>query len=298
MARNFEARTIYAYSIHGRTPSGVLDYPRFFEALAEIAPVNRQTSVRDEMVAITWIGRVGGRWLIRFVSGREGLPPLFYDPETGAESFGELGGQVVVSVNWMMIDPVARFAAIERRRPGVPVDTMAKALGHMAGELGLVDDRLVIDLNPVAAESFLEEMERFERIRQAAVTLARPNFNWTDNASELSGYAAESNASTVEVLMSAPRSESLDKTSGIVADIRQLVRDRISAIKNLRVTGTRSGEPKETSMSLKRHQEKRAFPVPLRADSSAEQEFFQSAADSFLDDLDQDSEPTATDEPI
>lgn len=280
-----EARTIYGYSLHGRTPAGVVDYVAFFAALAEKPAVERQTSVGDEMVAITTMVPVGHRWMIRFIAGREGIPPLFYDPETGTESFGELGGQVVASVNWILLDPLSRFLAIERRRPGVPVNVMSRSLALMGRELGIVGDRVTIDFNPVVAESFLEELDRYDRIRQAAVTLSRPNLNWLDSAAELTGYAGESNADSVELEMSAKRGESLDKDSGIVADIKELIRRPIGPLKNLRVTGRRENEPKETSMSLKRHQEKRTFPVATQASPLAESETFRGTADGFLDEL-------------
>ena len=161
----------------------------------------------------------------------------------------------------------------------------------MARDLELLGGRATFDLNPVVAESFIEELERYTRIRQAAVTLSRPNLNWTQSAAQLTGYADESNADAVELEMSAKRGESLAREDGIVADIKKLVRRPIGPVRNLRVTGTRRDEEKETSVSLKRHQEKRTFLLPTQPSPASEREAFQEAATQLLDDLGDSAAP-------
>jgi hypothetical protein len=279
-----QQRALYAYSVHGHDGASVLDYSAFFSALADVDAQGRQTGVGEETVAITAMFGTGGRWSIRFVSGIQGLPPLFYDPVTGTESTVDVGQRIVATASWAFVDPTKRFAVIDRRRPGVPVAVMAKALSHLGRELGLAES-LTISLNPVPSPSFLTELDRFDRIRQAAVVLTRPNYNWQDSATSLAGYAAESDAGTAELAMSAERGGALSQTSGIVSDIKTLASQAIGALKNLRVTGVRQGESRETTLSLANHQERRFVPVDRSASTAAERDALQGAATAFLAEL-------------
>ena len=278
-------RSLYAYSLHGRSDDEVLDYDAFFAALSEADVLERQTAVGDETVALTAVERrSGNRWALRFVSGREGLPPLFYDPVSGTESTADLGSSFVATASWVFLDASTRIVIAERTRPGVSIGAIARALSHLGRELGIAP-RLVIDLNPVASPGFLAELDRFDRIRQAAVVLTRPNYNWSDSSTELSGYADESNAGTVDVTMSAGRGQSLARNEGIVADIKSLTSKLVGPIKNLRITGTRTGESKETSVSLAKHQEKRFVTVDEGGSAAAIRDTLESMAMNFLNEL-------------
>lgn len=115
--------------------------------------------------------------------------------------------------------------------------------------------------------------------------LSRPNFNWGDNAADLTDYADDSNADDVEVAMSALRGESLAKDHGIVGDILNVAKVVIGPVKNLRIVGRREGEAKETAVSLKRHQEKRSFPAPDGTDPRTERESFEVVAKAFVNEV-------------
>lgn len=284
MARK-QARSILAYSLHGRTKDGVVDYLAYFQALYRAPAPSRQTSVGDQLIAVSQMSSVGSTWLMRFVSGDANTAPMFFDPRTGEETTAELSGQILASAVWMMVDPTSRYVAIERKRPGVPVSVIAQALSHFSAELNLADSRSVFDLNPIPAPSFVTELERFERIRQASVVVARPNYDWTDNATRLTEYAAASDGQTAETSISAGRGESLSKTTGIIEDIRRLASRAIGPIKNLRVTGRREGEQKETSVSLARHQERAFYNPPTDESLSEQRAAFADAAQSLLSTL-------------
>jgi hypothetical protein len=285
MARSLvQQHGLYAYSIHGRDTVDVLDYRAFFSDLAGFDPQLRQTGVGDLTVAITATIPANDRWSVRFVSGIQGLPPLLYDPDTGTESTTDIGGRILATATWVFVDPQERFAVIDQHRPGVPVAVIARALAHLGRELELAPG-LTLSLNPVPSPSFVEELDRFDRVRQAAVVIERPNYNWLDSATDLTGYAAESDAGTVELQMSAERGQSLATDSGIVDDIRTLASQSIGPLRNLRVIGRRQGESKETSLSLARHQEKRFVPVDSSGGSAVERDQLQAAASAFLDEL-------------
>jgi len=274
-------RTMFAYSMHARGAGGVLDYPDVFRSLNRVPATTRQTSVGDEVVGLTSMAERESGWVLRFVAGEDALA-LFYDPRTGEEGQTDLGGRLVAHANWVYVNPETRIVAIERRRPGVGVAVIARALGHMVSELGIVEGPARFDFNPVAGTSLGAEIRRYERIRQASVVLARPNFNWSDNSQRLTDYADDSNADGVEISMSAERGESLTKDNGIVADILDATKKILGPVKNLRITGRRTGEKKESSVSLKRHQQKRSYEVPGTQDLQAEQESFGSSAEEFV----------------
>jgi hypothetical protein len=270
--------------MHARTPEGVIDYEAFFSFLASRSSTEWQTSVGDEIVAITSITTTSRALRLRFVRGQEGIPPLTYDPDTGEESYEEIGRRVLVYSTWAFFDPKRRLAAIERRRPGVGVNQIALALSHLGRELGFAD-RLTFSLNPVTDKAFIDELNNYERIREAEVELARPNFDWSDNAGPLTDYAAESNAGTAAVRLTAQRGDSLEQSEGIVEDIRGLVASRFSALRNARILGRRHGEDRETSLSLRRFQTKRFASVPDDASPSTEAELIEGAAALLIDEL-------------
>lgn len=280
-----ETRSAYAYVIHGRGRRGPIDYEDFFRRLAAVPALSRQIGVGDEVVALTAaVGLGDGSWALRFVAGLSGAPPLFYDPATGEETYGSTSAGFVARASWAVVSPRTRIAITERRRPGVAPSLMARALSHLGRQLNL-EEQLSMEWLPIVSESFLDELERYERIRRAAVTVSRPNYNWADSATELTNYADESNADDVELQLSARRGESLEKQKGIISDIRAMVRNRFSPLKNLKIVGRRSGEQRETALSLNRYQERAFFDVPSDADPATERDAFISRSLDLVGDL-------------
>lgn len=281
-------RPLHAFAIHGRARGELLDYQSFFLALSSVPAKRRQTSVGEYVVAITAMEEVADdRWAMRFVSGTEGLAPLYFDPESGQESTADLGTKVVADASWVFVDTRSRMVVVDRGRPGVAVRVIEKALSILGRELGLSPD-LVVSLTPVTGPGFLKELDSYDRIREAAVVVSRPNYNWSDSADQLSGYAADSNAQRFDVVASAVRGESLSKDKGIVADIKSLASRRLSAIFDVRIRGRRSGQTQETTLSLSKHQEKRFVAVARNAPGSAVRSAIQEESTSFLDQLDTD----------
>jgi len=266
MAMPIQQRGLYAYSIHGRDRSGIIDYDEFLRALSRTSPADRQVDVRQEIVALPRIDEVGSLWRLRFVAGNEGGPTQsFLDINTGEESTaaGPIGS-IPVRPTTAYIHPGRRFVVIERRRPGLGPTDIAHALGALGDAVGFSTD-LVLSLNPVTASSFLHELEEMERIRQASVAVARPNFDWTDNAVKLLEYAGESNGQTAEVEITAGRGGSLSDAHGIVADIKTLAAQPISPLKSVRIVGTFGSESKERTVRLSKHQERQYAEIDTSA---------------------------------
>lgn len=288
MPRTSTNRTVLAYSLHGRIRSDVIDYSSFFAGLAQVDRLQRQTSVGSDLVAITEMQPVEQAWLLRFVSGEEGAPALLYNPRSGEEVVGDLQGNVLAAGAWVLLDPERRFVAVEQRRPGVSISLMTRALGHLGAELGLTPERAVFDLNPITSPSFIRELDSFQRIREAAVSVARPNYDWDDSATTLTDYANESDGAEAELTIKAPRGGSLSRTSGIVADVKELVSRPIGPLKNLKIRGNREGERRESTMTLSRHQERTSFPVASDDPQAEQRDAFLAAGTDLLDRLPDD----------
>ena len=104
-------RTVLAYSLHGRIRSDVIDYSDFFARLAEVDRLRRQTSVGSDLVAITELQPVEQAWLLRFVTGEEGASALLYNPRSGEELVGDLGGNMLAAGAWVLLDPCLLYTS-------------------------------------------------------------------------------------------------------------------------------------------------------------------------------------------
>lgn len=251
-------RTLDAYSIHGHLAAGspgeeLLDYPSFFDALAAQG-VGRSLKVGTETVGPVDYVDLGGRMAFRFISGNDAESAEAYDPSTGTTVPVELERErFIVSSAWVVVDPEARILILERKRPGVPVYQLERYLSGFGRDEGF--DRLSVSLNPVPSPSFVEEILSFDRIREASITIRRPNHSFTESAREaVAQIARDSNAGSATVQVNAERKESLEKDSGIVADIVSFAKSPITPVLNAVVKGFRAGFGKERTVSLKKHQ--------------------------------------------
>ena len=280
-------RGLYAYSIHGRGRSGeVIDYTGFVQSLAAATSVLRRAIInQDEVVLLRDIRQYGRVWELRFLSGSDRESLTLFDVGNDRERDDPRSeGEIVVRPTFLYLNPESRFVALERRRPGLSATEIGKALGIIGTAVGFADD-LVIDLNPVTAESFNEELAHFERIRQASVTVARPNLDWTKNANTLTAYAAESDGQSAELEISAPRGGSLAKERGIVKDIKELVLHAIGPLKKVKIVGRHADEKRERTLTLANHQERQFVPVERSGTADDERAQVAQGAANLLDRL-------------
>lgn len=219
-----------------------------------------------------------------------------FDLETGKERVGSLGRTEIVATSAIVaVNPRTRAVVVERRRPGVPLSTVEKLFSHLGREHGY--EQLTVALTPVAGESFLDELEEFERIRRAEVLLTRPNFDWTTNATALVGdLGAESDADVMEVAASASRGQSLRKDGGIIQDIKNFIARPINGLKNVKILGRKAGGATESTLSLERHQLREEVTFSRELDEAAREEEVVDRALSFVASVEMSSESIADDE--
>ncbi|GHD06215.1 hypothetical protein [Zhihengliuella salsuginis] len=207
----------------------------------------------EDTVAITETSSRGGMLAFRFVSGNSTELPVMYDPNTATTASVNPGGnRFVVNGAWVIVYPAERIVLLERKRPGVPVYQIEKFLSNFGrGRLGMAG--LTMSLNPIPSRSFEEEVSRFTRIREASITLKRPNHSWTKSAEAMLGELGESNAGAVQLQLNADRGQSLSKTRGVVNEVIELARRPINALKNAVIKGRTPEYEGERSVSLQKH---------------------------------------------
>ena len=255
-------RTLTAYIIHARSRDGVIDYVDFFTRLAALDYSQRQVTRAQEAVAIPLAQQSDDKFVFRVVVGVPGAAPVLFDVATGRSRLGRVRAtEFVESSSVVVVDPTRRVVVIERRRPGVPIPTLERLLSRLGRTLG-AGPGLTVSLTPIPSESFLAEIEGLARIRRAEVSVARPNYDWTDAAAKIAALGAESNAADMELVATAPRGESLAPNAGVMADVRSLAQRAITPIRDARITGRRSDQGREVTVSLDKHVQKKDAIIP------------------------------------
>lgn len=271
------------FVMHARERDTVIDYDHFFSWLSAIPEGDSRIQVRSDLVfVISGVVRRGRMYSLSIVSGDPDEIPLFFNEESGQveEGLSERSTWPARQTQ-VVIDPNSRLVAIELRRAGVGSGNLERYFRLLAMERGY-SENLLFDLTMQPSPSFEEELNRYDRIREASVVISRPNFDWEDAEDAVSGLADVSGGHTASVTVNAARGESLSQTDGLLAVIRQHVRRSYTSIINARVVGQKHGDRKETSLSLARHQLKRLIEVPSREDSSHQSDFVSTQAASFI----------------
>ncbi|WP_442544990.1 hypothetical protein ACSBOX_04480 [Arthrobacter sp. KN11-1C] len=262
----------------------VVDYDQFFSWVAEMPDRRSRIQVRSDLVfVISEVKRQGEKYAFSIVSGDPEEIPLYFNEESGQVEEG-----VRERSTWparqtqVVVDPESRLVAIEMRRAGVGSSNLERYFRLLAMERGF-SRNLIFDLTMQPSTSFEEELDRYERIREATVVISRPNFDWEDAEDAVTGLADVSGGHTASVTVNAARGESLSRTDGLLAVIRAHVRRSFTSITNARVIGQKRGDNQETSLSLARHQLKRLIEVPTREETPDVRDFVSAEAASFID---------------
>lgn len=288
-------RAVYAYELHGHDSEGALNYQEFFDGLAELDPRQRSHKLRDDskqVVAIPEINRAGTRFRLRFVSGREGDPAIFYDLRTATErEAAPRDNEMPINYSWVILDTDSRIVVQERRRPGVPLVDIVAALGAIGRQYELAPNP-TISLHPVVGEGFVEEVDGLVRITSASVVVSQPNHSWTKSVNSIiADLGQESHGGSAELTVAARPKESLNSDAGIVKEIQAMVKNAFSALRSASIVGYREGDERATTVSTRKYAQRREVPIPAGATRAQEQQAVLSGADRYLDELAQTHAP-------
>lgn len=282
MARGFANKKIELYSLHARIGEEPTDYTQLFDLLSAYPAAARQHLFGGRLIAIPTMRRDGNRVFIHALEGDVNVNPMIYDQvlvEARTESLEQ--NEVLVHKTHAILDLGTRDAVVEYNQRGAKASDLAFLMEVVARRMQGFED-LTLDLNPVAGQEFEEAIERFERIRLASVKLARPNADWTDRYNQLTGIAAESGARFIQIEVVAGRSRSLEKSTGVINQIRELLRYPVSMFKGAKISGVRTGERAQTSISLERYIEHQRIAVKLTPSGHVDVDDIESKMVEFL----------------
>ena len=257
MARGYTTRKLEVWSLHahqGDQSRAAVAYEQLLAAIGAASPEQRVLSGADKLVALSRLEITGSRIWITAYEGTRGLNPLIFNTLSSEERVQQLAqGEVVATKTHALLNLSSRSAIIEYNHQGAKASDIAAVLESTGRVLGW--QGLKVELNPVVSESFIGEVERFDRIREATARMVRPNLGWGDWEDELTEAAEDSDAQAVNVEFTAPRGGSLSRTSGVVPFIRRLATTPLSPLKRASFTGRRQGEDEETTVSTTNHVE-------------------------------------------
>lgn len=253
------------YSLHIRSKEGVVNYSKFFREVAKAQGVELEVSADYTIVLDALRVLDGGVIEIVLLGGDRNAQTVFYDRvEGGAVVESSSDFRWAAKPTRVVVDLTGdnRIVGLESTRGGVTPALFERYLERI--ELSEFSSRSV-DITPLASESFLDEIEDFERIRLASVEVTRPNLDWDDQANHLYELADESGAQSSTAEVKAPRGESLNKHRGLLGVIRQVASNSNPSIKNAKITGRKPGDVNDRTVSLSRHQEKSSVEVDQTA---------------------------------
>jgi hypothetical protein len=241
------------FDIQGHNGSQPLDYPAFFRALSEIPARQRREQVADEIVAIPKFSESDGVFDFAAYVGSSNTAFLVLDLERDIEEVRHVSeGQVIATRTVGTIDPVRRIAIVQYVHRGVRAPQIAALLEKLAHSNLVQFQGVTLEFALRAGKRFREQLATLDRIQSASLTITRPNIDWTDFSDSMNDFAGNSNAHNLELSASAPRNESLRKTTGVIRLITELSKPNArSTMKAAKVKGTsaETGEPKEVNLN-------------------------------------------------
>lgn len=262
---NMPTRKINLYAMHGRAESALLDYPHFFEWLQTVEGSPSRLNVWDDLVfVLEGVRREENFFVLDFISGDPAEVPVLFDEATSA-----IIANTAVKEAWpasrtrVVADAGKRLIALEVRRSGVSKKNLEKYFQVLARDRGYAQD-LSLSLTPVASDSFVEELAKFERIREASIVVIEPNPGWLDSPDVLSDLASSSNGRKASATVTAPRNGSLARDSGIVAIIAAQAQVRLTSVDKASVSGVKVGEDAEVTITSDGHQRRAAVAFEKR----------------------------------
>ncbi|MCT2281861.1 hypothetical protein M3G91_30120 [Micromonospora chalcea] len=218
----------------------------------------------------------------RFISGNPEDPSFVYDEKTGSITPAPMReGTWLASLTRVSVVPEERLLLIENRRRGVSATNLERYFENIARIREFSTD-MQMDLDPLPSPSLEREIEELARIREAALIVNRPNSDWDDAHDVISELADESGGQKAQVVVTAGRGESLSKTEGVVGIIRRHLRRPLSNLRSLRVVGRRFGESIDRTLTLEKHQVRRAVTVDPRLPQDQQDEVIFGAAKDLI----------------
>lgn len=264
MAEGVVSRKLEVFSVHCTIGNNAGPYERVLDYVAALAVTERVIKYAYKAVALPTFSRVGTRFKIEAFEGDPNFNPIIFNLQTGKQRRAPLGrGDVIAQKTHAIIDFRKRRAAVEYVRGGAKADEIADVIESLASGSPEFEG-ITFGLAPMPAPGFLDELDKFDRIRVARLTMAKPNAGWTDRFNRLSAIIGESNGRYADVAVRAARGESLEKKQGIMEVIREVAEDPQPYLTGAEIRGIRKGEEAEVSVKLAEHAQQRRVVLPVK----------------------------------
>jgi hypothetical protein len=280
------------FSIHGHIDNQPVDYLELLRSVASLPPDACTEVIGDRFSRIRFFPEQDGVFHFSAYSGSSDETFLVLDVAASTEEERGLErGKVVVRKTLGLLDPARRECVVQLVHHGVRAGQIAHLIEQSAraaypGQYA----QLSLELAPVAGTSFLEELERFNRIQAAKMRLARPNYDWEEYGAVLDSMGQDSNAGNLDIGANATRSGSLNRDAGLVGLLKDLVSRGRSIVKAASIRGHLDGQAGMTTLDLNRHIESRTGEVPISATGQPAEADVREMAREFLSNR---PEPTA-----
>jgi hypothetical protein len=178
---------------------------------------------------------------------------------------------------------------IESGRSHPPAEELAQFIEDEARKLEGFET-LDLSFTPVPTPSFAEKITGMDRIQSATVSLARPNVDWGDRYSQLTGIAADSNGKIIDATVRTGRNDRLSKQAGIVPDLIKWLTGTFPAVVNAKIRGNAGENSPLTELKLSDHVEAVAIPVDVNAETKQPLDsIIQQSLNAYLDSKDKDN---------
>lgn len=248
-------RKIELFALHAHLAGNEnVDYDAVFAALIRIPPDQRVYVTNNRAFAIGDISRNGARFRFSVYEGPLGANPVIFAlqrAEVRTESLAR--DEFVADVTHVLVDVLLRRAAVEYVRRGAKADDVARTVTEVLRRTPDYSATFEISFSPVIEEGFIKKIDQFERIREADITVTRPNAGWTDHYTDLSSLLEDSGGENADLGIRAGRGRSLKKQSGVIKLIADVVADAHPYLKKAAIKGVRKGEAAETTLTSNKH---------------------------------------------
>ncbi|MGD0180438.1 MAG: hypothetical protein ABSC15_11550 [Terriglobales bacterium] len=255
------------YSIHAHVDTAAqIDYAAFFDSMAQaLKGYHFEEGARQ--VAIGRVVSLSGKLFLVAYTGYAEKTVLLFDLNEQKELFEATEpGRFPARKTHVLIDPQRRLLLIESMRGHLHPEDLAVALEAVGRKMPGFET-LELNFNPVADSEFIRQIDQFQRIQSATVTMARPNVDWTERHHQLTEVADESNAKAIDVTVRSKRGKTLSKDAGLVQFVKQFAALPMSIFKRISITGARDEDGGLITLNLSKHIEHLDLLTPINPET-------------------------------
>lgn len=261
-------RKFYRYRFQAHNPSN--EYDKLFATLRSIPRSERIATVGYNRIFLADISPVSTGLIIRVLAIRDEKDYTTFDESDFSTSNISLpdNKRFAIAAHGLFISGTREFV-YEYVRSGPKIEEATAAIQHVLNVSSPAFRRVRLVATPVIDERFLRDVNRLERIRVVRIDVAEPNPGWADWDDPLHELGKQSGADHVSIEATAPRSETLSKTKGIVGLLKEALKAPNSHLTKAVVQGRLPDQSSDQTLRTDRNHEFEAKPIDTDSGGSA-----------------------------